>query len=157
MPTTVSEVVSMGRFAHRPHRRLTDRDREIVGEAMETVDIAPLAESRIDRLSGGQRQRAFIARALASEADFLALDEPTVGLDAGANDDFYDLLGRLNESGIAVLLIEHDVDIITRHVDTVACINRELHYHGGAVGFLESDALLEAYGESHGILHHDHP
>ena len=157
MPVTVEEVVTMGRFAGRRGQRLTEADHAVVDEAMETVHVADLRDARIDQLSGGQRQRAFIARALASRADFLALDEPTVGLDAGANDDFYDLLGRLNDEGITVLLIEHDVDIITSHVDTVACINRTLHYHGGAVEFLESEALREAYGASHGILHHEHP
>lgn len=157
MPMTVREVVNMGRFAHRGRRRLREDDNRIVSEAIDRVGISSIADRRIDRLSGGQRQRAYIARALASEADFLALDEPTVGVDARSREDFYGLLHELNDEGLTILLIEHDLDVITTHVDTVACINRTIHYHGDSVNFLESDALVEAYGEHHGIIHHNHP
>lgn len=156
MPVTVTEVVSMGRFAHRGRKRLTDQDHDIVDASLDRVGIADLADRRLDRLSGGQRQRAYIARALASEADFLALDEPTMGVDASSRDDFYDLLDELNAEGLTILLIEHDIDVITTHVHTVACINQELFYHGDSVDFLDSDALVDAYGEHHGILHHHH-
>ncbi len=157
MPMTVEEVVEMGRYAHRGRRRLQACDHRIIDEALERVGIADISEQRIDRLSGGQRQRAFIARALASEADLLVLDEPTVGVDASSRDNFYGLLSRLNKDGMTILLVEHDIDVITTHVDTVACINRELYYHGDSVSFLESDALTDAYGTHHGIIHHDHP
>ena len=157
MPITVREIVEMGRFAHRGRRRLRSDDKRIVDEALQRVGISDIAERRIDRLSGGQRQRAYIARALASEADFLALDEPTVGVDASSREAFYDLLHELNDEGLTILLIEHDLDVITTHVDTVACINRSVHFHGDSVKFLESDALVETYGDHHGIIHHDHP
>ncbi len=157
MPVTVREVVSMGRFARVGRGRMREADHQVVDEALATVDLTELSDRRLDRLSGGQRQRAYIARALASEADLLALDEPTVGVDATSRDEFYSLLSRLHHDGLTILLIEHDIEVITRHVDTVACINRELHYHGDSVSFLESEALSEAYGESHGIIHHDHP
>ena len=157
MPMTVTEVVRMGRYAHCGRRRLQENDHQIVADALERVDIVDIADRRIDRLSGGQRQRAYIARALASEADFLALDEPTVGVDASSREDFYELLHTLNDGGMTILLIEHDIDIITTHVDTVACINRKLHFHGDSFQFLESNALVDAYGEHQGIIHHDHP
>ena len=156
MPVTVREAILMGRFARAGRSRLTDEDRRIVADAMETVDIRELANRRVDELSGGQRQRAFIARALASEADILALDEPTVGVDADSRDRFYDLLDELNRNGMTIILIEHDIDILTKHVDTVACINRELYHHGDTVSFLESDALGEAYGRTSGIIQHNH-
>ncbi len=157
MPMTVREVVRMGRFAHRGRRRLGENDERIVSQALDRVGITAIADRRIDRLSGGQRQRAYIARALASEADFLALDEPTVGVDASSREEFYGLLHELNDDGLTILLIEHDLDIITTHVDTVACINRTVHFHGDSVEFLESDALVETYGDHHGIIHHNHP
>lgn len=157
MPVTVEEVVAMGRFAHRGRGRLRGSDHEIVRNALDRVGIQDLADRRLDRLSGGQRQRAYIARALASEADFLALDEPTVGVDASSREDFYGLLHELNDDGLTILLIEHDLDVITTHVDTVACINQTVHFHGDSVEFLDSDALVETYGEHHGILHHEHP
>jgi len=157
MPVTVRETVRMGRFAHVGHARLRESDHEIVATALETVGIADLAGRRINQLSGGQRQRAFIARALASEADVLALDEPTVGVDADSRDRFYDLLEELNRQGITIILVEHDVDILTKHVNSVACINQTLYHHGDTVSFLESDALADAYGTVTGVLEHDHP
>ncbi len=157
MPVTVREVVTMGRFAHAGRSRLTAEDHEAVTTALETVGIRSLGDRRISDLSGGQRQRAFIARALASEADLLALDEPTVGVDAESRDRFYGLLDDLNRRGITIILIEHDVGVLTKHVNKVACVNRTLYHHGDTVSFLESDALAEIYGPSHGILEHDHP
>ena len=157
MPVTVRETVLMGRFAHAGHGRLQDRDYETAAQALETVGIGHLSERRISQLSGGQRQRAFIARALASEADLLALDEPTVGVDADSQDQFYALLDDLNRQGMTIILIEHEVDVLTQHVDTVACINRQLHHHGDTVSFLESDAIAETYGVGAGIVEHDHP
>jgi len=157
MPVSVREVVLMGRFAHAGHRRITREDRDIVDSALDRVGIADLADRSIGRLSGGQRQRTFIARALASEADLLALDEPTVGVDAESRSAFYDLLGELNDQGITIILIEHDVDILTNHVDSVACLNRRLYHHGDTVSFLESDAIEEAYGRTSKLLDHGHP
>ena len=46
--------------------------------------------------------------------------------------------------------------MLTKHVNKVACINRELYHHGDTVAFLETDALAEAYGTAHGVLEHDH-
>ncbi len=157
MPVSVREAVLMGRFPHVGHSRPGPEDHRIVEEALERVDISGLADRSIGNLSGGQRQRAFIARALASEADLLALDEPTVGVDADSRTEFYDLLDELNQQGITIILIEHDVDILTEHVDSVACLNRELYHHGDTVSFLESDAIADAYGSTGKILAHDHP
>ncbi len=157
MPVTIREAVLMGRFAHVGHGRLGSEDHEIVDEAIERVGISDLADRPISAVSGGQRQRAFIARALASEADLLALDEPTVGVDADSRADFYGLLDELNQQGITIILIEHDVDVLTTHVNKVACINRQLFHHGDTVSFIESDALSEAYGKESGIIHHHHP
>ena len=156
MPVTVREAVTMGRYAHRGRARLTDDDRAIVEQSMERVDITDLGDRQVNQLSGGQRQRAFIARALASEADLLALDEPTVGVDADSRDEFYLLLDDLNAQGITIVLIEHDIGVVTDRADRIACLNTELYHHGDTESFLESDALAEAYGDTGRIVHHDH-
>ena len=157
MPVSVREAVLMGRFPHAGLGRIDGEDREIADRALERVGMAELADRPIGNLSGGQRQRAFIARALASEADLLALDEPTVGVDADSRTAFYNMLDELNGDGITIILIEHDVDILTEHVDSVACLNRKLYHHGDTVSFLESDAIAEAYGTTGKVIAHDHP
>lgn len=146
VPISVEEVVMMGRYPHAGMRPLTARDREIVDDALARVGIQDLADRKISRLSGGQRQRVYIARALASEAELLALDEPTVGVDADAREAFYELLEELNQQGITIILIEHDIGVVTEHADTIACLNRELYEHCPTEQFLESSALEEAFG-----------
>jgi zinc transport system ATP-binding protein len=146
MPITVREVVKMGRFPHVGFGWLSNEDWATVDDALETVGMSGFTDRRITELSGGQRQRAFIARALASEADVLVLDEPTVGVDAESVDAFYDLLATLNADGITVLLIEHDLGAVAEHADRVVCLNREVYFDGPTDEFVESDALARAFG-----------
>lgn len=156
MPITVQEVVRMGRYPRVGRRRFGDEDRRAVEEAMEKTGVEDLASRRVTQLSGGQRQRVFIARALAAEADLLALDEPTVGVDAESRESFYELLRDLNDDGMTVILIEHDIGVVTEYADEIACINRRLYFHGDPKEFEESDALTEAYGANQRVLEHDH-
>jgi zinc transport system ATP-binding protein len=156
MPVTVREVVRMGRYPRRLFRRFSDADRRAVEEAMVKVGIEDLSSRRVGRLSGGQRQRVFIARALAAEADLLALDEPTVGVDAESREGFYELLRDLNDDGMTVILIEHDIGVVTEYADEIACINRRLYFDGDPAKFVETDALAEAYGKNQHVLSHDH-
>jgi zinc transport system ATP-binding protein len=156
MPVTVREVVRMGRYPHRLFSRFTDGDHRSVEAALDRVGITDLANRRVGRLSGGQRQRVFIARALAADADLLALDEPTVGVDAESREAFYELLHELNDDGMTIILIEHDIGIVTTHASDIACLNRELFFHGDPEAFTETDALAEAYGSGQHVIHHDH-
>jgi len=156
MPVTVRECVTMGRFAHAGRGRLSETDRAAVTDAIETVGIGGLADRLVSELSGGQKQRAYIARALASDADLLALDEPTVGVDAESRDAFYALLDELNGEGITIILIEHDIGVVTDRANRIACINTELYHHGDTESFVESDALAEAYGTTGQVVHHHH-
>jgi zinc transport system ATP-binding protein len=94
----------------------------------------------------------FIARALASQADLLVLDEPTVGVDVESVEAFYDLLETLNDDGITVLLIEHDLSAVTEHAERVVCMNRELYFDGPTSEFVESNALAHAFGTSAQVL-----
>ncbi|MFC4358442.1 metal ABC transporter ATP-binding protein [Halobium salinum] len=156
MPVTVREVVTMGRYPHVGLGRFGKRDTDRVDEALATVGVADLAGRRFSTLSGGQQQRVVIARALAADAELLALDEPTVGVDAESREAFYDLLRELNRDGLTVLLVEHDIGVVTAFASRVACINRRLFFHGDALDFSESDALRRAYGANQQLLDHHH-
>lgn len=156
MPITVKEAVMMGRYAHAGRGRFSEADRTAIDVALATVEITHLADRRISALSGGQRQRVFIARALAAEADLLVLDEPTTGVDADSREAFYDLLRDLNADGMTIVLVEHDIGVVTAHATVVACINRTLFFHGDTIDFSESDALTAAYGANQHLLDHQH-
>lgn len=156
MPVTVREVVTMGRYPHAGRWGFDGEDTAAVEDAMDTVDISHLEDRRITELSGGQRQRVFIARALATDAALLALDEPTVGVDAEAREAFYDLLRDLNDDGMTILLVDHDIGVVTAFATAVACINRRLYFHGDPLDFSESDVLTAAYGSNQHLLGHHH-
>jgi len=152
MPITVEEVVLMGRFPHAGFGRIGKNDREKTRTALRTVGIDHLSDRRITNLSGGQRQRAYLARALAGEADLLILDEPTVGVDAESVEAFFQLLGELNDDGMTILLVEHDIETVLTHTSRVLCLNRELYFDGSSDTFAESNAFEEAYGISTGQM-----
>jgi len=146
MPITVEEVVLMGRYPHVGFGRVRSADRKKAREALRTVGIEHLADRQITRLSGGQRQRTYIARALASEAELLVLDEPTVGIDAESVEAFFDLLAELNGGRMTILLVEHDIGAVLEHTSRVVCLNREVYFDGPPEEFVETDALARAYG-----------
>ena len=142
-PITAINVVLMGKL--RPDRRWTlssTQDRREALEALERMEIADFANSKIDALSGGQRQRVFIARALVTQPQILLLDEPTASIDARGQAEFYRLLETLNKD-ITILVVSHDLVAISTHVKSVACVNRRLHYHNQAE--ITGEMLEEMY------------
>jgi zinc transport system ATP-binding protein len=128
-PITALDVVLMGKLA--PGKRWStnaQQDRRDALEALGRIDMADLADRRIGELSGGQRQRVFIARALVTRPRLLLLDEPTASIDSRGQTDFFRLLKRLNRD-ITIIVVSHDLLVISTYVKSVACVNRRLHYH----------------------------
>lgn len=110
LPMTVRNVVAMGRWAHRgPWRPLLPRDRAVVAESMDRMEIGHLADTQIGELSGGQRHRVLIARGLAQQADLLLLDEPSAGLDWAADAMVRAVLDDETRRGVTVVHATHDV------------------------------------------------
>ena len=131
-PITAVDVVLMGKLD--PKKRLSRRsasNRRDALAALERMEMQAHAEKKIGVLSGGQRQRVFIARALVTQPKLLLLDEPTASIDTKGQADFYRLLKELNQD-ITVLVVSHDLLVISRYVKSVACVNKKLHYHDQA-------------------------
>lgn len=132
-PATALDVVIMGK--HVPENRLpfgrSQQDRRDGLAALEKMGISEFAGRKISDLSGGQRQRVLIARALVTEPELLVLDEPTASIDSRGQTEFYQLLQELNKE-LTILMVSHDLLAISRHVKSVACVNRHLHYHNHA-------------------------
>lgn len=145
-PLSVRQAVGLPLAARRTgFARASAGERARVDEAMEVVGISDLARRRIGALSGGQLQRAMIARAVASGAGVLALDEPTVGVDAEGQQRFADLMRTLRERvGLTVVIVSHDLRAIAAGCDRVACLARTLHYHDAPSG-LTPQVLAEVF------------
>jgi len=158
-PATVFEVVSMGLFGKKGlFKSLNKKDIEKVRKAIQLVGLQGFEKRNIGKLSGGQQQRTFIARALVSDPELFILDEPTVGIDADSTKQFYKLLSKLNkEMGITIVLVSHDIAVITKQVTKIACLNKGLHFHGSPAEFEESrEVLSKTYGVEMGLVTHHH-
>ena len=110
---TAAERVGMGRAPYTGFwGRLSDDDRRLVSEAMQTVGIAPLATRRMGRLSDGERQKVMIAKALAQHTPVIVLDEPTAFLDYPSKVAVMKTLARLaHDEGKTILMSTHDLEL----------------------------------------------
>lgn len=142
-PISVWEIVLMGRYSRAGlFKRYSREDRSIAREALETVGMLEYRDRQVGQLSGGQQQRVFIARALAVRPKLLLLDEPTASVDPTMQTEFYELLERLKQQ-MAIVLVSHDMNAISIYVDNIACLNRQLFYHGTKE--IAPDVLEAAY------------
>lgn len=155
-PVSVWDVVLMGRLGHTGClRRYTDEDRTVATNALRAVEVLDLKDRQIGRLSWGQRQRVLIARALAAEPKVLLLDEPAAALDSQVEAGLYDLLRALNEK-VTIVMVSHDIGVISAYVKSIACLNRRLVYHNSRA--ITRDMLRVAYEcpvdlIAHGLAH----
>ena len=136
-PASVREIVlsgCQGRCGLRPF--YNREEKRLAQEAMERMDIAPLADRCFRELSGGQQQRVLLARALCATRKLLLLDEPVAGLDPKATAEMYALIAELNREGIAICMVSHDVA-------AVQYASHILHV-GDAVFFGTRDAYLQS-------------
>ena len=131
-PITVEDLVLLGRLPHRRLlRRFTATDRLAARQALEQVGMWSHRSRRIGQLSGGQRQRVFIARALANGPELLFLDEPTASVDSEFQEALYTLLKELN-ARMTIIVVSHDISVLSACATSVACVNRTLYYHDQA-------------------------
>ncbi len=157
-PATVREVVESGRTPRLGlFARWTAPDTEAVDHAMETLEVTALSGRTVGTLSGGERQRVFVARALAAEPRILVLDEPTVGVDASAQEAFRTFLRHANrEHGTTIVFVTHDVEFVSQDATSVLCLNHRLVCHGRPGDYLKEDFLVRLYGREVRLVAHEH-
>lgn len=124
---TAAEMVGMGRAPYTGFwGRLSDEDRRLVSEAMQTVGIAPLATRRMGRLSDGERQKVMIAKAMAQHTPVIVLDEPTAFLDYPSKVAVMKTLARLaHDEGKTILMSTHNLELAAQLGDELMKIENK--------------------------------
>ena len=128
-PIKVLDVVLMGRLSKsKAFSTYSKEDKKVAYAMLEKVGMSGFENQKLHTLSGGQRQRVFVARALASEAEIIFLDEPTASIDTAGQLEIFTLLKQLNEE-IGIVIISHDINVALNYATKVAYVHKTLYLH----------------------------
>ncbi len=131
-PVTVTDIVLSGLMIRKGMASgMNANDRKKAQAVIEELGLTALSSASLNELSGGQLQKVFLGRAVIGDPRLLLLDEPGNFVDSSFESDFYIRLRELNKR-MAVLMVSHDIGMISSYVKSFACINRKLHYHPSA-------------------------
>ncbi|MFM1651970.1 ABC transporter ATP-binding protein [Brevibacillus sp. B_LB10_24] len=130
-----------------PGQRREEREvQKKAEELLEFVGLSHIADVRSDTLAYGQQRRLEIARALATEPKLLLLDEPAAGMIESETKDLMELVSKIRDMGITVLLVEHDMGLVMNLCDKVVCINFGVKIAEGAPDHVQNHPdVIEAY------------
>ncbi len=147
-PLAVERVVELGRtpYLHQ-RRRLDENDYSVIEKVMQDADISHLLGRTVSTLSGGEKTRVMLARALASEPEFLLADEPVASLDPLHQLEVMELLSNVARGGGAVVVVLHDLNLAMRFCDRVVLLNNgTLLADDVPEKVLNNEMLKRAYG-----------
>ena len=128
-PATVWEIVlsgCQGRVRRRPF--YGREEKEIARQAIEKMGITSFVKRCYRELSGGQQQRVLLARALCATQKLLLLDEPVSGLDPKVTQDMYALIQKLNQEGITIIMISHDIAAAVRYATHLLHVGSQVFF-----------------------------
>ncbi|MFP7699762.1 MAG: metal ABC transporter ATP-binding protein [Candidatus Phytoplasma pyri] len=148
-PTTVLDVVLMGRYGHLGwFKRPGKKDKEIALDCLEKVSMTFLKDRQISELSGGQQQRIFLARALAQEGDIYLMDEPFQGVDIKTEKSIIEVLKSLKQQGKTVIVVHHDLETVPIYFDHVALINLQKIASGTIAENFNDENIKKTYADN---------
>jgi zinc transport system ATP-binding protein len=123
------------------------KQKEIAEENMKRMDIWNLRKECYRNLSGGQQQRVLLARALCASSKLLVLDEPVTGLDPKVTVEFYQLIKDLNNEGLTIIMVSHDINAAVKYASHILHVEKENSFIGTTKQYLESDLWRELGGK----------
>lgn len=138
-PATVWEIVlsgCQGRCGLRPF--YTKEEKKLAADNIEKLGITSLTKCCYRELSGGQQQRVLLARALCATKKILLLDEPVSGLDPKVTAEMYQLIEKLNQEGITMIMISHDLNAALTYASHILHIGDTVFY-GSKAEYLASN------------------
>ncbi|RLI22035.1 ABC transporter ATP-binding protein [Candidatus Bathyarchaeota archaeon] len=154
---TAFDIVSLGRYPYSNiFGRLSEKDAEVVYDALKLVNASHLTHRIFAEMSDGEKQKVMIARALAQEPKVMLLDEPTSFLDLKHKMEIMLLLRRIaNAKNISIILTTHDVDVALRICDRVMLIkDGKVALQGIPEEILTPDNIEKVYELRHAVFSH---
>ena len=155
---SVVETIGFGRYPHSgAFGFLNSNDKQIIENCIEETDLKAFRTRRLNELSGGERQRVFLASVLAQEPKILILDEPTSALDIHHQIAFYELLQKLCQKNITVLIATHDLTLASCYCDNLLLLREGSLEESGMPETVITEALLhKAYGTNLKVNYLEH-
>lgn len=140
-PATVWEIVLSGTLAKCGKRPFYGKkEKQLADEMIAKMGITHLKKSCYRNLSGGQQQRVLLARALCATSKLILLDEPVTGLDPKAAASFYQVIRELNEEGITIIMVSHDIQSVISDASHILHIDKTKSFYGTKESYLASKA-----------------
>lgn len=157
-PLTVCELLALGLYRRPLFLGIGKKLRERIKTLLKRVWSESLIDVPVGGLSGGQLQRVLLALALDPAPELLLLDEPAQGIDFHSQNDFYELIRKVNEeTGITILLVSHDVSMVSRFAHRVFCMrDGKILCEGSKQNVLTPEMLKQIFGDDMGLYGHHH-
>lgn len=156
LPLTVLEFLGLS-LQRRPLMfGLSRQTRRRAMELLELVGATGLARNSLGRLSGGELQRVLLAGALQDNPELLLLDEPAAGVDLEGEAAFHELIQAQVRRGAAVLLVSHDLSVVSEITDHVICLNQRVICQGDAHDLLTAETIARVFGGHKAVYGHHH-
>jgi zinc transport system ATP-binding protein len=159
LPLTVKDLLALA-LSRRPlFLGIRKQTLDTIHRLLERVDMTQHIDQPVEVLSGGQLQRVLLALALEPQPELLLLDEPAAGIDFKSQQRFYDLIANLNrDSGVTVLLVSHELSMVSRHAHHVLCLtDGKIQCEGPPHDILTPDNLAKTFGTDMQQFLHHHP
>ncbi len=151
-PATALDITLMGYAGAKGlFHSFNSADKERAYTYLRQVGLQGKETQYIGSLSGGEFQRTLLARALMSESRILFLDEPEASLDTEAVKGFFDLLKELHKQNMTIIVVSHDLNILTKHTSFLICLNKTLHFHD-KTELLNAEIIKKTYGEAVSLI-----
>ncbi|MFO0936438.1 MAG: metal ABC transporter ATP-binding protein [Gemmataceae bacterium] len=158
IPFTIRDLIGVAMQRRPIFFGISRKIIEQLTPALKRVGVLHLLDVPLEGLSGGQLQRVLLALAMEPRPELLLLDEPASGIDFKDQSRFYDLIAEFNrETGVTVLLVSHDLSMVSQHANHVLCLRDGLiACEGTPREILTSEKLAAVYGEGFGAFAHSH-
>jgi zinc transport system ATP-binding protein len=158
LPLTVRDLMALAMQTRPIFLGIRRQVKLQMQELLERVSAANLLDRPVEGISGGELQRVLLALALQPKPELLLLDEPAAGIDFHYEEEFYQLITRLNRAtGVTIMLVSHELSVVSAHAHHVLCLkDGRIQCEGPPAEVLSKEMLAHTFGHDKNIYAHRH-